>query len=146
MLTAWQVAEVRRLLLEGRRQREICRLTRISRSTIARIVDHRRPDYEAIRQAKREEEWVRPTGPMIRCPGCGHLVRFPCRVCRARRWRFLSLVYDRSGLLPELEEPLGLELKPVHQKRYEEVRARRAILSRQANSRGRRYRTGDDTA
>ena len=55
MLTVRQITEIRRLLLDGRSQREINRLTHMARDTIAGIVHNRRPDYEAIRQAKREE-------------------------------------------------------------------------------------------
>jgi hypothetical protein len=146
MLTVRQVAEVRRLLLAGRSQREVHRLTHMARDAIAGIAHDRRPDYEAIRQAKREELRTRTTGPKTRCPGCGHLVHFPCHVCRTRRWQFLSLPWDRSGPLPELEEPLGLELAPQHQRRYEQVRARRAFLSRPENSRTDSFDAGDGTA
>lgn len=129
MLTVRQITEIRRLLLDGRSQREINRLTHMARDTIAGIVHNRRPDYEAIRQAKREETQTRPSGPLSRCPGCGHRVYFPCRVCLARRRQLVSRVWDLAGPAPELEEPLGLELTPEHQRRYEEVRARRALLA-----------------
>ncbi len=47
----------------------------------------------------------------------------PCRICRARKAAELTA---KSGLpFDLLDEPLGLELRPEHQARYEEVRARR---------------------
>ncbi len=125
MLTTNQVELVRRLLSEGKSQRAVRAQTRIARGTIADIAHDRRPDYETIRQARRAEKRTKPRGPREQCPGCGYVVYMPCRICRARRWRLFSLVWNGSKPVPELQKPLGMELKPEHQARYEEVRRNR---------------------
>jgi hypothetical protein len=136
MLTPWQIDRVRRLLSEGTPQRQIHALTGIARGTIAAIAHNRRPDYEKIREIKLEEANIKPTGRPKRCLGCGHVVYLPCRVCRARRRKVISLMLKGRRLVPELQEPLELELEPDHRRRYEEVRARREILMRQDGSGG----------
>ena len=132
MLTIEQIEHVRRLLSERRSQREIHLLTKLARGTIARIAHGRRPACEAIGGMRREPTRTRPRGPRRRCPGCGHLVRLPCRICRARRWKLISLVWNGPEPVPDLEEPLGLELEPEDQARYEEILARRGLALRQA--------------
>ena len=77
MIAPQIVADVRRLLTEELlSQRKITRLTGVSRSTIAAIVSGKRPDYELLRQL-RENDWEEPTGPAVRCPGCGNRVCMP---------------------------------------------------------------------
>jgi hypothetical protein len=127
MLTPWQVENVRRLLSEGRSQREIRRVTGIARGTIAAIAHGRRPDYEAIRRAKREETRTRPLGRPERCPVCGHIVCPPCRVCHARRCKRISHQGTGPQSGPSFGGPLVLELTPEDQVRYEEVQARHGL-------------------
>ena len=85
MIALEVVAEVRRLLTEEKlSQRKIARLTGVSRSTIAAIGSGKRPDYELL-QRLREDDWEEPTGPAVRCPGCGNRVYMPCQLCRLRK-------------------------------------------------------------
>ncbi len=139
MITPQIVTDVRHLLRERLlSQRSIARLTGISRSTVAAIASGKRPDYDLLRQL-REDEWEEPTGPAARCPGCGSRVYMPCQLCRIRKRMaekrqpratgFASAAPTRlAGAaqprgLAETLEPLGLNLRPEHRARYEEVRA-----------------------
>jgi transcriptional regulator with XRE-family HTH domain len=129
MIAPQVVTDVRRLLTEERlSQRKVARLTGISRSTIAAIACGKRPDYELL-QRLRETDWEEPAGPAVRCPGCGHRVYMPCQLCRLRA----RLAAKRAatglaggtlvGLASGVIEPLGVNLRPEHRARYEEVRA-----------------------
>ena len=144
MIAPQVVADVRRLLTEERlSQRKVARLTGVSRSTIAAIASDKRPDYELLRRS-READWEEPAGPAVRCPGCGHRVYMPCQLCRLRERLAKkrgtgtargTLTGIASGTLDDLAraatpllvevtvEPLGVELRPEHRDRYEEVRA-----------------------
>lgn len=85
MIGSGMVAEIRRLLAEGRlSQRKIAKLTGISRATISAIASGRRPDYQP-RPAN--DLFDRPQGPPRRCLGCGGLVYLPCKLCRVRAWK-----------------------------------------------------------
>ena len=123
MIAPSVVRQIRRLLAEGRySQRKIARMTGVSRGTVGAIAGGRRPDYEAMAQA-RQSELERPTGPLRRCPGCGGLVSMPCRLCRVRK-----LVAERRVARPPVrrEERLRLDLSDEHRSRYERIRLRRA--------------------
>lgn len=127
MLAPSMVAEVRRLLVEDKlSQRRIAKLTGVSRGTVDAIAAGRRPDYAPRSPA--DDEPQRPSGPPRRCATCGGMVYMPCRLCALRR----RLAASRKGRQrdPRAELPLGLELRPQHQKRYEEVRAARAEAER----------------
>ena len=119
MISPQIVAEVRRLLAEGKRShREIARLTGISRGTVGAIASGRRPEYEPLE----EDEGEGPTGPPRRCPNCGGLVFVPCRLCRVRK-----ALAGKRRLVPrrtmaEVGQPLELALRPEHRARFEEVR------------------------
>lgn len=114
MLTSFLAAEVRRLLAEGKlSQRKIARQLAISRGSVQRIAQGkwREPLPEP------DEE---PQGPKGRCPQCRAMVHLPCRACRVRRRQLV-----RPFLAIEPCEPLGLDLRPEHQRRYEQIRAAR---------------------
>lgn len=82
MLSAAQVEEVRRLLAEGgRSQREIAKLTGVSRGTIGAIASGKRRD----RDPAQEENFSLRHGPLVRCPECGGKVYSPCVLCRIRK-------------------------------------------------------------
>jgi len=122
MLPQHKVDEVRRLLAEGRfSQRQIARLTGVSRGSISAIASGRRPDYPGKRAG---EDWIEAWGPLERCPGCGARVYMPCRICAARSFR-ASHPRQRLVDLRRPEPELRLELKEEHRRRYEQVRARR---------------------
>lgn len=81
MIAQTLVDDVRRLLGEGRlSQRKIAARTGVSRGTVGAIAAGRRPDYAA----RRLEQFDSPSGPPVRCPGCGGRVRMPCLLCRLR--------------------------------------------------------------
>ncbi len=88
MLAPGLVAEVRRLLEEKRlSQRKIARTTGVSRGTVNAIARGIRPDYETryeTRPGPWQGDFVPPSGPLHRCPGCGGLVQMPCLVCYVR--------------------------------------------------------------
>jgi len=127
MIAAQVVDEIRRLLAEGHySQRQIARLTKVSRGTVNCIAAGRRPDYQSPRHS-RPAEPAQPVGPPQRCAGCGGMVYLPCRLCRARAAK--DAARRRPALRPPLpaEEPLQLNLKEEHRLRYEQVRARRTL-------------------
>jgi transcriptional regulator with XRE-family HTH domain len=108
MVPPERVREVQRLLSEGALSyRDIARRVNISRGTVLAIAKGRRPDYDALRQARAAEN-SEPAEPPCRCPACGYRVYLPCRICslRARQERaqasrsFQLLWADRRRPLP----------------------------------------------
>lgn len=80
MLEWNQVETVQRMLANDISQREIARLTGISRDTIRRIF---KGEWQP-----RPEPVAAPfvlTHSVGRCPTCGGRVRLPCLACRIRR-------------------------------------------------------------
>ena len=133
MLKAAVVMRVRELLAEGRNHSEVGRMVRLSRNTVTKIAAGRYPDYTAIRRAKQQAQGSGRQRPMGKCPGCGYRVHLPCRICRARAMAALSTLFAQCGLpFDLLDEPLGLELQPEHQARYEEIRKGRRETRRSA--------------
>ena len=127
MLAPSMVTEIRRLLVEDKlSQRKIAKLTGVSRGTVGAIASGRRPDYEP--RSKSDDEFERPSGPPQRCTTCGGMVYMPCRLCALRRRLAASGKSRWRDPRPEL--PLGMELRPEQQRRYEEVRAARAEAER----------------
>jgi len=128
MLAPAIVERIRDLLEEGKlSQRKIATLLGISRGTVARIASGERPDYEAIRQQRRDEQRALPTGPLRRCDACGAMVYLPCRACATR-----ATMADKSApqvfrLFMQLDEPVGLNLRGADRTRYEEVRRQREL-------------------
>ena len=127
MLAPSIVAQIHRLLAEDKlSQRKIAKLTGISRGTVGAIARGRRPDYKP--RPKTDDEFDRPSGPPQRCGTCGGMVYMPCRLCGLRK----QLASTAKGRWrdPRPDVPPGLELRPQHQKQYEEVRAARAEAER----------------
>lgn len=133
MIAPELVQHVERLLAEGRlSQRKIAKLTGLSRGTVGAIATGRRPDYEALRRRRQEQEPPERTGPPQRCPGCGALVLMPCLAC--------ELKSDARGAPKRRPGPpsghpdaiLELDLRPEHRARYERVRARREAEAERA--------------
>lgn len=84
MISSHVVAEVRRLLEEGRlSQRKIAQWTGVSRGTVNAIARDQHPDCEA-RRCRRTDAFIPPSGPPRRCPGCGGMVQMPCLLCQLR--------------------------------------------------------------
>jgi transcriptional regulator with XRE-family HTH domain len=116
------VAEVRRLLAEGAMsQRAIARSVGVSRGTVAVIASGRRPDYEALRQVRDEED--ESVGPPRRCSVCGGTVYMPCRLCKTRE--AMTLRQRRPAPPASDRAATTLDLRPEHQARFEEVRQAR---------------------
>lgn len=86
MLPESKIEEARRLLAAGKlSQRRIAQAIGISRATLSGIASGKRPDYEALRRARGQQD--EPLGPIERCPTCGGKVHMPCRLCRLRALR-----------------------------------------------------------
>lgn len=83
MIEPAKVAVIERLLVDPTlSQRKIAKMVGVSRATVAGIANGTRPDY-ASRTARGYLH--EPTGPVVRCPGCGGRVYSPCHLCRVRR-------------------------------------------------------------
>lgn len=83
MIEPSKVAVIERLLVDpALSQRQIAKMVGVSRATVAGIANGTRPDY-ASRTARNFLE--EPSGPLVRCPGCGGRVYSPCHLCRIRR-------------------------------------------------------------
>jgi transcriptional regulator with XRE-family HTH domain len=119
MIAEKVVQEVRRLLVEGAlSQRKIALRTGVCRGTVCAIASGRRPDYEPRESLEDEEAMV---GPAVRCGKCGAMVYLPCRRCKLED---VEARNPRVHWLPrgvDANERLGLDLRPEHRARYEEV-------------------------
>ena len=117
MIASRVIAEIRRLLAQKRLgHRRIAELTGVSRNTVGAVATGRRPDYEDLDDPD-------SAGPPRRCPGCGGMVYLPCRLCRTRSLLGTSgRAVARQPGTDAGAEPLALQLKEAHRRRYEEVR------------------------
>lgn len=125
MIPEHVIARIKALLAEGEHsQREIARRTKVNRNTVSRISRGKRPDFSALRRARREQLRLR-SRTTRRCPGCGARVYRPCLRCR---------LIERSRatvrkLLPMSSQngftPLGVELQGKQRERYEVILARK---------------------
>ncbi|MEE8452458.1 MAG: hypothetical protein V3R99_11110 [Thermoguttaceae bacterium] len=133
MLAPAIVERICRLVDEGQlSQRKIATLMRVSRGTVGRIASGERPDYETMRQQRKDEQRDPQTGPLRRCDDCGAMVYLPCRACATR-----ATMADKSApqifrLFMQLDEPVGLNLRGEDRTRYEEVRRQRELAQRDA--------------
>lgn len=123
MLNRYQVDKVQRLLEQEHSQRAVARMTGISRGTVGTIANGRHaPKLKLLRDIQ-DEEAAEYCGPKIFCRTCGYMIYEPCGVCRAREYK---RDHPQTADVDEQPPPpLGLELRPQHQRRYEKVRARR---------------------
>ncbi len=136
MLDELAVQHIRFLLKpvsEGKQpsQREIARLTGVSRGTVSAIALGRRPDYRLLpaQTVARDDSSDPLSGPHERCRACGCFVQahVACRVCRARRVRE---ALRKAGLRTRDDGPmqqLDLDLRPAEQSRYEDVHQRKLV-------------------
>lgn len=117
--------EVLRLLEMGNlSHRKIARLTGVSRGTVGSIASGRRKIIsEKYLDSLDSEESIFYLYPPKLCLGCGYKVYLPCRICAARAAAAKSkkIKIDETRIAPG-PMVLGLNLKPAHQERYEEVR------------------------
>jgi len=113
------IRDVERLLEEGGASyRAIARLTGVSRGTVAMVARGRRRADDALDVPSD----AKPLGPPRRCPGCGGMVEMPCKLCQTRE---LMISKELPRCLPAVDVPIGLNLRPEHRSRYEEVRRMR---------------------
>jgi hypothetical protein len=86
MIAPVLVAKIKCLLEKGVfSQRKISTTLGVSRGTVSNIASGNRPDYEALRRQREQEDNLMPTGPVVRCSGCGGMVHIPCQLCRIRQ-------------------------------------------------------------
>lgn len=86
MIAADLIAEVRRLLDEGRlSQRDIAKMTGVSRGTVNAIASGKRRDISSqTRHNAADCGFKPPEGMPVRCRGCGALTQMPCLACYIR--------------------------------------------------------------
>jgi len=123
MIKKYLETEVLRLLGTGKHSlREIARRTGVSRGTVSNIASGKQTIKSRKGEINLSDDGLLPSSedPPRRCPDCGAMVFMPCRSCevKALAAKKEKRPFDRHG--PELV--LGLNLKPAHQERYEEVR------------------------
>ncbi|HYW78398.1 MAG TPA: hypothetical protein VE890_02440, partial [Thermoguttaceae bacterium] len=112
MLAPAIVEKICRLLDEGHlSQRKIATQMRVSRGTVGRIASGERPDYEAMRQRREDEQRDVPIGPLQRCDACGAMVYLPCRACTTRATMADNSAPKVFRLFMQLDEPVGLNLR-----------------------------------
>ncbi|MGW8256524.1 MAG: hypothetical protein ACWGMZ_03465 [Thermoguttaceae bacterium] len=124
MIAPHLVEQIEELLREGKlSHRKIARLTGVSRGTIGAIASGKRVERQRRIYPWDAEPEV-PETPPARCPQCGAMVYMPCRFCRTKT-AIAEKPELRAVLLARMRQPivpLGMNLKPAHQQRYEEVR------------------------
>ena len=132
MIAQAQVDEVRRLLATGKySQREISRMTEVSRGIVNSIAQGKRPDRVP---ASKAEERGPFEGPIERCPECGGRVHMPCLFCQTRRFALKN-----SEAAPDPDPTafkgmlLDIELEGERLKRYEEIHQRRLLQGEPIN-------------
>jgi hypothetical protein len=117
MLPPYKIEEIERLPAQGKLSRpKIARRVKVSLSTVKRIAKGQR----RIQPVPPDEdlEPLEPTGPPVRCPGCGRLVFLPCKACETEAIRGR---HRRPGV-PDPQEDVTLDLRPHHRERYEAIR------------------------
>jgi len=108
-------------MLGWQSDREIALACHIARDSVARI---RAGKWRGKRTPSKPPERD-PEAPYERCNVCGHRVQMPCLVCpaiAAREELIRTLGQWHRKIRAGDVEPLGLELRPDDQARYEQVR------------------------
>lgn len=86
MLSDGKVAEIRSLC-DRYSCREISRRTGVSRATVEKIKNGRRPEPVKRRNTNEIRGIVFASVMPYRCPECGQRVKErPCRICQVRTW------------------------------------------------------------
>ena len=127
-LTRAELRGILELLSKERSQRRVAALARRSRGLVTQIARGQHPlQLQPAPQigAGESPEEADPRGrPKERCPGCGRKIVMSCQACLAESHRVLSRFARRVNRVLD-DQPLGLNLKPEHQARYLECKARR---------------------
>ena len=115
MLPDERIKEVMRLLdTGGHSQRQIAKITGVSRIVVYRIAKGKRKLRPKTQNPTWDED--RHKRPFERCPTCGGLVQLPCIGCIVRR------LGKKSRFGNESHESLKLALTDEHRKRYIKVK------------------------
>ena len=126
MLDPKLVETVRKLLAAGATQRSVQRTTGVSRGRIILIAKGEYPDYQAMRNLRRQRQKAFDrTQPAQKCATCGNRVYLPCMICRTRSAQASGSL---SLGIPDRQSPksLQLALHGKHRRRYERLRRRNA--------------------
>lgn len=116
MIDAQRILHVRSLLLKEKySQREIARLTGVSRGTVKKVATGEFM-LHVIDEIK-----INPEGEFVRCPQCGGKTRMPCTYCAIVRVLELHS-RDTSRVSSSDEKFEEIQLKGLHLKRYLQVR------------------------
>jgi hypothetical protein len=85
MISSGIIDEIQRLILGGSlSQRKIARRVGVSRGTVNAVALGKR---HLSPRRRREHTLPAPVGPLVRCAGCGGLVRCPCLLCGVRAYQ-----------------------------------------------------------
>jgi hypothetical protein len=85
MIDIGKFLETKRLLASKTySHRRIAAIVGVSRATVSAIACGKRKDRDLY---AREGDASMPSGPLVRCPGCGGRVQLPCLTCRADHQR-----------------------------------------------------------
>lgn len=128
MIAQERIDEVKRLFATGLySQRQISRMTGVSRIVIHRVVHGKRKDRVTPPSDVWDVDWR--GRPAERCPVCGIKVQMPCLACFLRQTiqnekttlpdRDFAQISDRDAE----ENAFKLELDERHHHRYEQVKA-----------------------
>ena len=140
MIAPETIAEIRRLLVEGgHSQREIARRTGVCRGSVGTIASGRRRNGDDSPEPREDDREV-PSGPPMRCAGCGAMVYMPCVLCRVRSKLQKGPRVMEQDAARGLEESPSLNLRPEHRAHYEEVRRRRRESETEWETRRRKTR------
>lgn len=84
MIDIGKFMETKRLLASKTySHRRIAAMVGVCRATVSAIARGKRKN----REREIEQHAPMPSGPLVRCPGCGGKVQLPCLACRADRRR-----------------------------------------------------------
>ena len=112
MLSDAVVEAVQGLLSDGYSQRAVAAMVHVSRGFVSTVASGKRVASEANRTTVLSS----PSGPQVRCPGCGGLVQLPCVACRTR-----ATTTHRTPPGDDVEAA-ALQLVDGHRTRYEAIR------------------------
>lgn len=133
---------IHQLLNAGISIRQIARQLKVGRNQIAKMARGERPNYaelRRLRKLKRARQLAVRKGPPQRCPECGYKVFMPCVLCTARAKQKKRTIKPIQPIIV----PIGMQLRPTHEKRYQQVlaakerRAARAIAKAERRRRER---------
>ena len=136
MIAEEKIRKAEQILAHGKlSQRQIAKITGLSRATIGMIASGKRKiQVKAIDPDMPSEP---EDGPPVRCPGCGAIVQMPCLLCylKSRAEKNAPIMrpcLNDVGTTPAMtneqhsQRPtirLGLNLTDDELKRYQEIRA-----------------------